>query len=539
MQPDQVEIWAQKILDDYALQGKESGQSSKRNYDSVDLSGPLMSPMPSPSPKRRATKPPDLESTPQSLDDVKHHEFLRRRLSYRPSPSRESSPSPSKRQRASTSKRYMTTASLKQLDPPIYVVNPLDLESELPADIQPLYNELYMAIKQQGILPRNLERIMDAEDRRRAKVLSFMWQGSGDQEQDEWFRQQHRNVLEILAEAAEASTMTKGESAWNAQVHYPILKLALSSIPSTRAETIANAQIIKTFRPKSQGQGWSSASSSATSSNASILSDDTGTYTEPESSSVHNLVDFALVLMPNNALEDKITRFFANQEYPTVNQTLYDALSRRPAPVFIETKTSAGVINRSHVQLGIWTAAWYQRLRAVKSTKDPIAIPVIQVHGDVWTVMFAKDDKNKISLLDQSIRIGDTATLLYLRAMFIEWNVDCVIDCSIQSEAARKPRWGLPQFGQLVSAPRGHGSLSQKAQLFSINPSSLLRVFARHVALVQANDEPSLPMTVNGKALRQHYDMSCVENELRQTSAPPLRAAGSFLAKADREPHGL
>lgn len=405
MQPGEVEAWAQKILEYHILQGQESGQLRKRNYDSVDRSGPLMSPVSSP--KRRATKPPDPESTPQSLDDVKNHELLRRGISYRSSLGRDDSPSPSKRRRASPLKRYTTTASLKQLDPPIYVVNPLDLESELPADIQPLYNELYMAIKQQGILPLNLERVMDAEERKRARILPFMWQGSDDQEQDQWFKQQHAKVRNIFAEAAEASTMMKGESAWNAQVHYPILELALSSIPSTRAETIANAQIIKTFRPKSQGQGWSSASSSAASSNTSILSDDTKTYTEPESSSVHKLVDFALVLIPDAALEDKITRFFANQEYPTVNQTLYDALSRRPAPVFIETKTSAGMINRSHVQLGIWTAAWYQRLRAVQSTKDPIAIPVIQVHGNVWSVMFAKDDKNKISE-----RIGDTATLV-------------------------------------------------------------------------------------------------------------------------------
>ncbi|EGU73389.1 hypothetical protein FOPG_16257 [Fusarium oxysporum f. sp. conglutinans race 2 54008] len=124
------------------------------------------------------------------------------------------------------------------------------------------------------------------------------------------------------------------------------------------------------------------------------------------------MVDFALVLIPNNVLEDKITRFLANQEYPTVNQTMYDALSRRPVPVSIEIKTSAGVMDRSHVQLGIWTAAWYQRLRAVKSTKNPIAIPVIQVHGDVWTVMFARDNKDKILLLDQSMRIRDTATLV-------------------------------------------------------------------------------------------------------------------------------
>jgi hypothetical protein len=179
-----------------------------------------------------------------------------------------------------------------------------------------------------------------------------MWQENDDPEQDRQLRQQHVQIQDILAEAAEASTMTKGESAWNTQVHYTILKLALSPIASTRAETITNAQIIKDFRPKSQEKGWSSASSSAASSQSSFLSDDTGTWPEPESSSVHKMVDFALVLIPDDPLEEKIKGFLKKQQYFTISHTMYDALSQRPAPVFIETKTSAGVVARSHVQLG-------------------------------------------------------------------------------------------------------------------------------------------------------------------------------------------
>ncbi|KAF4979686.1 hypothetical protein FZEAL_4145 [Fusarium zealandicum] len=407
-----IEAWLSDIPDTAIHRDQEPEASRKRKRDDADTSGPLISPMSSSS-KRLATEPLDLESTPQSLTDIRYQHLLRRDIAFNPPSSRRSSPSPSKRRRRSPSKRHTTTASLKLLDPPIHVVNPPDLTAALPADVQPLFDELYMVIEKQAILPPNLKRIMGADAIKHARVLPSMWQGNDDPEQDEELRQQHTQIQNILAEAAEATTMTKGESAWNAQVHYPILKLALSSISSTRAETITNAQIIKDFRPRSRDQGWSSVSSSAASSQSSILSDDTGTWAEPESS-VHKMVDFALVLIPDDTLEGKIKGFLTKQQNPTINHTMYDALSQRPAPVFIETKTSAGVVDRSHVQLGIWTAAWFQRLRAVKSTKGPIAVPVIQVHGNVWTAMFAVDGKDKILLLDQSVRIGDTATLLGL-----------------------------------------------------------------------------------------------------------------------------
>ncbi|KAH6977770.1 hypothetical protein EDB82DRAFT_557157 [Fusarium venenatum] len=114
------------------------------------------------------------------------------------------------------------------------------------------------------------------------------------------------------------------------------------------------------------------------------------------------MVDFALVLIPDDTLEEKIKGFLKKQRYFTISHTMYDALSQHPTPVFIETKTSAGVVART----------WYQRLRAAKSTKDLIAVPIMQVHGNVWTVSFAVVNKNKILLLDQSVRIGDTATII-------------------------------------------------------------------------------------------------------------------------------
>lgn len=331
-------------------------------------------------PKRNA---PDLDQTPQSLKDVQQQGFLHRNFSFRPSPS------PSKRRRASPSKRHTTTASLKLLDPPIYVINPEDLVSALSDDLVKLYDELFMVIHKQAILPPNLKRIPDSDVVGRAKTLPYMWQDVDDETQDELLRHQHERLRDILHEATEASTMTKGESAWNAQVHYPILDMALKPIATVKPETITNAQIVKEFRPISLDQTWSSASSSAASSV-------TSSHISEQEASVHKMVDFALVLLPDFTLEAKIKAFLDKADYPTVNHTVYDALTRRPAPVFIETKTSAGVVDKSHAQLGIWTAAWFMRLRAANSSRRAIGIPVIQVHGHVWTVMFAMDEGDKI-----------------------------------------------------------------------------------------------------------------------------------------------
>ncbi|GKU12050.1 methyltransferase type 11 [Fusarium langsethiae] len=409
-----IEEWLDEVSNSGNCQIDEQQSTRKRKHQDIDSSGYLISPMSSPS-KRPSTVPLDPEQTPRSLNDIQNTQFrINDPSSFTADlTSRASSPSPSKRRRQSPSKRHTTTATLKQLDPPIHVINPPDIEAVLPQNAQPLYDELYLIINKSSIVPPNLKRIMSSEAIRRAKILQQMWQEDDDLECDQHLTQEYASILDILKEATEAGNMNEGESAWNAQVHYPLLKLALSPFSSIKARTITSAQIVKDFRPKSKDSGLGGAAeSSAKSSRSSLLSSDTGIWTEPESSSVHRMVDFAIVLIPDEALQGTIDDFLSKQTHATINQTTYDALATRPAPVFIETKASNSMVSRSQVQLGIWTAAWFQRLRVAQSAKDPIAIPVIQVYGHVWHVLFAMDDKDKILILDQSIRIGDTATVV-------------------------------------------------------------------------------------------------------------------------------
>ncbi|EWZ85481.1 hypothetical protein FOWG_11979 [Fusarium oxysporum f. sp. lycopersici MN25] len=93
------------------------------------------------------------------------------------------------------------------------------------------------------------------------------------------------------------------------------------------------------------------------------------------------MVNFALALIPDETLQATIDKFFKTQWHNTLNQRAYTALASRPAPLFIETRTTSSTADRSKVQLGIWVAAWYQRLRDANSAKNPTSIALMQYVG--------------------------------------------------------------------------------------------------------------------------------------------------------------
>ncbi|KAK2686749.1 hypothetical protein QWA68_014587 [Fusarium oxysporum] len=124
------------------------------------------------------------------------------------------------------------------------------------------------------------------------------------------------------------------------------------------------------------------------------------------------MVNFALALIPKETLQATIDKFLKTQGHDTLNQRAYTALASRPAPLFIETRTTSSTADRSKVRLGIWVAAWYQRLRDANSAKDPMSIHLLQVWGKVWHVLFAADEKDKITLIGQAVRIGDTTSIV-------------------------------------------------------------------------------------------------------------------------------
>lgn len=61
------------------------------------------------------------------------------------------------------------------------MINPEDLVFALSDDLVKLYDELFMVIHKQAILPPNLKRITDSDVFGRAKTLPYMWQHADDE----------------------------------------------------------------------------------------------------------------------------------------------------------------------------------------------------------------------------------------------------------------------------------------------------------------------------------------------------------------------
>lgn len=199
MHRETIEAWLDDFINSESCQNDEQQPTRKRKRQDVNNSGYLISPMSSP-PKKPSTVPLDLDQTPRSLNDIQNTQFrINNPSSFAADlASRASSPSPSKRRRQSPSKRRTTTATLKQLDPPIHVINPQDMEAALPQNAQPLYDELYLVTNKSLILPPNLKRIISSEAIKRAKVLPQMWQGDDNPEYDQRLTQEYASILDIL-----------------------------------------------------------------------------------------------------------------------------------------------------------------------------------------------------------------------------------------------------------------------------------------------------------------------------------------------------
>ncbi|CAH0020540.1 unnamed protein product [Clonostachys rhizophaga] len=247
----------------------------------------------------------------------------------------------------------------------------------------------------QEILPAALRGHSDFRDTR---LRGFMWKTTQAGVEDEaTLLENHAHLRDIVDDSIASSNLHRSEGAWNCLVHTPVLRRAISRFASLEVEPISSAQILPAFRPLSKGSDQTtSRPPNASVSGASGQGLGTpNTRLSATALSVHKMVDFAVVLRPKEELQNLINTFLDNQPYttPTVNQTIYEHLRTRPAPIFIETKTSSGNMDTANVQLGIWVAAWHQL-------------------ASVWNLMFVLDAGTEIRMLDGNFRIGDTDSIL-------------------------------------------------------------------------------------------------------------------------------
>ncbi|KAK7428344.1 hypothetical protein QQZ08_005101 [Neonectria magnoliae] len=349
-------------------------------------------------------------------------------MGQRPRSTTSSASSPQRPRSISPPKRHRKVADLLTLDRPVRFKKEMDMGAALPSDVQDLYDALVMAEHAEGILPPTLADVpgMNLRD-----IRPYMWQpadkatntqstGASAQSSGRSVADKHRRILEIVTISNESSDLHRSEAAWNTMVHYPLL-YELTLFSSVKVEPITSAQIVPAFRPSFSGQPSDDVSSQKTGSSFSNASSISGCDSNAPSSrmnatkSVHKMVDFALILVPDEDLEAHIKTFTKSSLTATVNQTAYYPLKSRPAPVFIETKTSAGNIEAANVQLGVWIAAWHESIRSIMrlggDVERIITLPVIQVVDGVWTLMFAVDAQNEIHILDRDLRIGNSSTV--------------------------------------------------------------------------------------------------------------------------------
>ncbi|RSL83940.1 hypothetical protein CDV31_016768 [Fusarium ambrosium] len=308
----------------------------------------------------------------------------------------------------SPSKQFRTTAKLLDLAVPVRFMKEPDPESALPEDAQPLFKALSAVENKEGIIPEGLRAHPDFR-----RVRGHMWRPCTKDEDEAALLANYATLRNILDCSTRSANRKRCEASWNNLVHTPLLLHTLSSFAHLEVEPIPSARIMPAFRPLTKTGDAASVSSASSASGQ-----DPGTPKTTAAVGVHKMVDYAVVLLPDADLESAIDTFLARQPHTmaTINQTRYEPLRTCPAPIFIETKTAAGNMETANVQLGIWVAAWHQRMRSIiefgGGNHRVITIPVIQVVGTVWTLLFVVDAGTEIRVIDWSFRIGDTDTIV-------------------------------------------------------------------------------------------------------------------------------
>lgn len=266
-----------------------------------------------------------------------------------------------------------------------------DPAQQLPADILATYDQIVdIAVHREAFLPAHVE----PEIRRthRAGMVKSPWFRQVDVQYHQagnppTSSSSSRHLAELASlrdiemAANTCQTEEASEAAWNLEVHGPLLKLALASFPSLRRDLLTTARISKPFVP---GMHAASAYDCARA----------------------KMVDWGVRVCPSAdiaaAIRGRLDTLPEAQR--CLNQTTYGPVRHDPIAISIETKTAAGTAEEARLQLGIWIAAWHQRMAVLMETSLPravpidriITVPLIIIIEHEWRLSFACDKWDRI-----------------------------------------------------------------------------------------------------------------------------------------------
>ncbi|KAM3521372.1 hypothetical protein MY4038_009070 [Beauveria bassiana] len=292
-------------------------------------------------------------------------------------------------------------ASLRGLEVPVEFFTPAPGVA-IPADITELREALSAVEAKESLLPAVLRSHPDFQGN--ARVRRQTWYSDDDVEtwsaaERDAVLQNHERLRDVVDESRDH-----------------LLKHVTRHMQHLKFEDMTSARIMSAFCPKlsSSEQTSAAAAASLAASNTSGRG-----LTAASATSVHKRVNFALVMHPSSVLQTLIDQFLKGEPWETqsINQTRYESLRTRHAPIFIETRTVSGTKENANVQLGIWVAAWRERMRSIMALAGAeeeklLTLPVIQVLDSAWSVSFVVDHGTHIRIIDDDYVIGDTNSML-------------------------------------------------------------------------------------------------------------------------------
>ncbi|KAF5020440.1 hypothetical protein F66182_7519 [Fusarium sp. NRRL 66182] len=356
--------------------------------------------------------PPPFNIAGSPVDSTDATTLFSRSLAARPHLPKPRTNSQRNQRSLSPSQQYRKRSDLQRLNHPIQFSLESDLRTALPQDAHALYDALHDVQWGMDILPHALK---DRPDTRIPDTHRGMWQSENPNATEDTIKalvERHVRFQGIVSRTKQSADLGRSEAAWNSHVHYQVLNI-LAETSSIIAEDITSARIVPRFRPCVVTVDDDDVSMSSASSYTSATSASRGHKVK----SVHKMVDFALALEPESSLRTVIERYTKLSADGTINQTSYFPLRNRPAPVFIETKTTSGNLETSGVQLGVWIAAWHESLRSIMRRSELgeriITIPLIQVLEGTWTVMYAVDGGDELKIISGGqVPIGNSNSLM-------------------------------------------------------------------------------------------------------------------------------
>lgn len=304
----------------------------------------------------------------------------------------------------------------------------------LPNDIIPLYGEIHDATEREAIVPSELR---DTMKRYKLKPYTFK-PANASLDAGAQALAAYAMVCTVVQHAAEAQTSDGHETTWNHLVHTPLLRSIFASASlgmngvteayqppplrkgiSVRFVIAMSAQIEPHSLPTVRGSNTDIGP--LDSASVSDCQSQITTSTRVSNRGDSKKVDYVLVMdMPKTAqLQEELSRVADDFDccgVPHINHTAYRPLEKSLIAVSVETKTALPQQDPL-LQLGLWTAAWHDRMGSIRASLFPDApsprlptLPLIQV-GHLWQVYFACDMRISIDLYGP-VTIGSTETVI-------------------------------------------------------------------------------------------------------------------------------